>query len=547
MFNAIVNFLKREGGFSFWKNIIFISTLSGMADAGLLAIINSASNTAQDEGLNYNFFAIYIVLFLIFYTTKSYSLKHASIEIEKIIKDARDRISKKIMKSELVTMERLDSSSLLTRLTRDTAIISQASFQITGAAQSTIMIFFAMLYILTISKSAFFIIVATSTIITITYFSFSKEFTKNLMNVDKIEESFIGSLTSIISGFKELKMNSYKRGKVIEHHTEILNNLTDSKIKISDLFVTAIMYAEIFLYLLLALIVFVLPHLTTIDSPTIIKLTAATIFIIGPFGMIVGIIPMVSKTDTAIRNINNIEKILDEKNKNLSSTDMIDEEIVDFNTIELKDIEFYYLDSNTKDKLFAIGPINLTIKKGEIIFIIGGNGSGKSTLVKTLLGLYTPQKGHISIDDDIIDIYNYQSYRDLYSIILGDFYLFDRFYGLEDIDKKLVNRLLKEMQLNSKTRFIDGKFTNVNLSTGQRKRLALILAILEDKHIYVFDEWAADQDPEFRKYFYNTILVELQKRGKTVIAVTHDDAYFNIADRVFKIDYGQMSEYKGIV
>ena len=544
MFDALVKFIKREGDFSFWKNIIFMATLSGFANAGLLAIVNSASNSAQDEGLNYRFFAIYIVLFLIFFITKRYSLKHASIEVEKIIKNARDRISKKIIKSELVTMESLDPSSLFTRLTRDTAIISQASFQITGAAQSVIMIFFAMLYIFSISKMAFFIIIATSTFITLTYFSFSKEFTKNLMEVDKIEEGFIGSLTSIINGFKELKVNSYKSKKVIEQHSMILNELTDSKIKISDLFVTAIMYAEIFLYLLLALIVFVLPHLITMESTTIIKLTAATLFIIGPFGMIVGIIPMVSKTDTAINNIDDLEKRLDEQNRNIPSVDENSEEIEKFETIELKGTEFYYLD-NMGDKLFSIGPIDLTIKKGEIIFIIGGNGSGKSTLVKMLLGLYTPQKGSISINDEIVDRYNYQAYRDLYSIILGDFYLFDRFYGLEDVDKKLVNRLLKEMQLSSKTKFIDGKFTNINLSTGQRKRLALILSILEDKPIYVFDEWAADQDPEFRKYFYNTILKELQAKGKTVVAVTHDDAYFEVADRVFKIEYGQMTKYKG--
>ena len=544
MFDALLKFIKREGDFSFWKNIIFMATISGFANAGLLAIVNSASNASQNEGLNYRFFAIYIVLFLIFFITKRYSLKHASIEVEKIIKNARGRISKKIMDSELVTMESLDSSSLFTRLTRDTAIISQASFQITGAAQSVIMIFFAMLYIFSISKMAFFIIIATSTFITFTYFAFSKEFTKNLIRVDKIEEGFIGSLTSIISGFKELKINSLKSRKVIEQHTTILNELTDSKIKISDLFVTAIMYAEIFLYLLLALIVFVLPHIITMESATVIKLTAATLFIIGPFGMIVGIIPMVSKTDTAIQNIDNLEKKLDEKSRELPSIEINNEEFEEFRNLELKDIEFYYLD-DMGDRLFSIGPINLSVNRGEIVFIIGGNGSGKSTLVKALLGLYIPQKGKISVNNDMIDRYNYQAYRDLYSIILGDFYLFDKFYGLEDIDKVLVNRLLDEMQLSSKTKFIDGRFTNINLSTGQRKRLALILSILDDKPIYVFDEWAADQDPEFRKYFYNTILKELQAKGKTVIAVTHDDAYFEVADRVFKIEYGQMTEYKG--
>ncbi len=540
MFDTLISFLKREGNLSFWKNIIFMTGLSGLSNAGLLAVVNSASNSAKKDGVNFRFFAIYVVLFLIFFITKRYSLKNAAIEVEKILRDARDRISRKIMKIELITMEKLDSSSLFARLARDTAVISQASFQITGAVQSVIMIFFAMIYIFSISKIAFLIIIVISSIITVTYLSFTKEFSKTLLKVDKVEEGFLSSLTAIINGFKELKINSHKGRKVFEKHIEILNNLTNSKIKISDLFVTAIMYGEVFLYILLATIVFILPNLVSMDSATVVKLTAAILFIIGPFGMVVAIAPMVSKTDTAIKNIYDLEKKLDENDRE-EFIDKDFEEIQDFKTIKLKNVEFHYVNDNGEN-LFSIGPINMTIKKGNIIFITGGNGSGKSTLIKTLLGLYYPQKGDIFVDDQKIDKYNIQSYRDLFSIILGDFYLFDRFYGLENIDKKLVNQLLNEMQLSGSTKFIDGRFTNTNLSSGQRKRLALILSILEDKPIYVFDEWAADQDPEFRRYFYTKILKNLQAKGKTIIAVTHDDAYFNTADEVLKIDYGRMIE-----
>ena len=538
MFNTLIGFLKREGDFSFWKNIIFMTTLSGLSNAGLLAIVNSASNSAQKDGVNFRFFAIYIVLFLIFFITKRYSLKNAAIEIEKILKGARDRISRKIMKIELITMENLDSSSLFTRLARDTAVISQASFQITGAVQSVIMIFFAMIYIFTISKIAFLLIITITTIITITYLSFSKEFSRTLLKVDKVEEGFLNSLTSIISGFKELKINFHKREKVLEEHMGILNNLTNSKIKISDLFVTAIMYGEVFLYILLAIIVFILPNLTSMDSATITKLTAAILFIIGPFGMVVTIAPMVSKTDTAIKNMYDLEEKLDISSSDTSTDERLGE-FDDFSTIKLEKVGFDYL-SDRGEKLFSIGPIDMKIKKGNIIFITGGNGSGKSTLIKTLLGLYTPQRGEIQVDDKVIDKSNIQAYRNLFSIILGDFYLFDRFYGLENVDEKLVNQLLEEMELTKSTKFIDGRFTNINLSSGQRKRLALILSILEDKPVYVFDEWAADQDPEFRRYFYTKILKNLQAKGKTIVAVTHDDAYFDTADEVLKIDYGRI-------
>ena len=157
-----------------------------------------------------------------------------------------------------------------------------------------------------------------------------------------------------------------------------------------------------------------------------------------------------------------------------------------------------------------------------------------------MLNLYYPTGGEIVVDDNSIDEYNRSSYRDLFSIILNDFYLSKEIYGIDKIDYRLIKKLLKEMGLNNKTKFVNGAFTNIALSTGQKKRLALIVSILEDKQIYVFDEWAADQDPEFRKYFYETILKRLQEQGKTVIAVTHDDKYFNLADKIYKMQDGRM-------
>jgi len=177
---------------------------------------------------------------------------------------------------------------------------------------------------------------------------------------------------------------------------------------------------------------------------------------------------------------------------------------------------------------------------------VGGNGSGKSTLIKLLLGLYFPHKGSISCDNKEIVDQNYAQYRDLFSIVLTDFHLFDKLYGVQEDNSSKVNKLLEKMGLSSKTAFVDGAFTNLDLSTGQRKRVALINSILEDKQIYVFDEWASDQDPEFREYFYNTLLKELKAQGKTIIAVTHDDKYFGIADKIYKLTYGKLSKFENI-
>lgn len=184
--------------------------------------------------------------------------------------------------------------------------------------------------------------------------------------------------------------------------------------------------------------------------------------------------------------------------------------------------------------------MNLVITAGEVLFIVGGNGSGKSTLMKVLTGLYPATAGELRVDGRSLGPENVAAYREMYSPIFSDFHLFSRLYGLLDVDDQAVLDLLRQMQISDKTSFQNGRFTKRDLSTGQRKRLAMIVALLEDRPICLFDEWAADQDPEFRRYFYEELIPSLKRRGKTVIAVSHDDRYFHCADRVVTLEYGKI-------
>lgn len=543
MFNTLIDFLRKEGNLSFWRNIIWISMLTGASSAGLITLVNQAGESASNSEINFQLFAIYIVMFLLYYITKQYAISKASEEIESLIHITKERISHKIISSELLEMERLNPSTLLTRLSRDTSVISQASFQITSASQSSIMVVFSLLYIFSISAMVFFTLIITVALVVYSYLLYVQRYNRQLGQLNMIEEKSLHSFTSILNGFKEIKINSKKSRKLMDDHDKNLNNLLELKLENSKATTGLILYADIFLYSLLGLIVFIVPHLSSLDDTTITKLTAITLFIIGPFSMIVTTIPMVSKTDVAIKSLNDLENYLDQSPKNVELIKEEEETLQNFKTLSIQNINFHYSNHNN-EPIFTVGPLNLTIQRGETIFIVGGNGSGKSTLIKVLLGLYFPNNGEIVVDDETILEYNYQSYRNLFSIILTDFHLFKRLYGIENINKKAINQLLVEMQLHKKTKFIDGSFTNTDLSTGQRKRLALIVAILENKPIYVFDEWAADQDPEFRKYFYEVILKRLKEEGKTIIAVTHDDAYFHLADHVYKMNYGQLSPYQ---
>ncbi|WP_336082383.1 ATP-binding cassette domain-containing protein [Nocardia sp. SSK8] len=188
---------------------------------------------------------------------------------------------------------------------------------------------------------------------------------------------------------------------------------------------------------------------------------------------------------------------------------------------------------------FRLGPIDLVFEPGQISFIVGGNGSGKSTLAKLITGLYVPRTGSLSLNGERIDHDNIEWYRQNSSAVFTDFHLFEDYLGFDrpGIDEE-VQRYLDELQIAHKVTVRDGRLSTVDLSQGQRKRLALLTALLEDRQIYVFDEWAADQEPRFREVFYREILTDLKRRGKTVIVITHDDRYFDCADQLVKLDFG---------
>ena len=181
------------------------------------------------------------------------------------------------------------------------------------------------------------------------------------------------------------------------------------------------------------------------------------------------------------------------------------------------------------------------MRSGELIFIVGSNGSGKSTLAKLMTGLYAPQSGEILLDGLPVNETNIEWYRQHFATTFADVYLFDRYLGLEDrqLDPE-IQKYLQEFQLDRKVRVTNGVLSTIDLSQGQRKRLALLTAFLEDRPIYLFDEWAADQDPAFREIFYAQMLIELKKRNKLVIVITHDDRYFHLADRILKLNYGRV-------
>lgn len=536
---TIFHFLKRENDKPLRK-LLLLTGVSGLASAGVLALINTAAQGAVEDKVNFSSLLMFVAIVGIFITSQKFILTEGIILIEEVLHNVRIRLSDKIRRTDLLNIELIGKAEIYNRLTQETTLISQMAAYLVTALQSAIMLVFILGYIGYLSLMAAIMLVVLIFVGVIIFQKNNKKVMSELVETNKAEIKYFVALTDILDGLKEVKLNRKKSGELFSHYENISSLVQKLKVKTGYLFSVNMVFSQAFIYVILGAIVFVIPQLNESFSKETISITTAMLFAIGPLTSLVSMIPPYEKVNLAVTHIYNLEDELD-KQVNNDEVQPINGEnrFTGFSKIDLKGLYFEYHNRENNES-FSVGPIDLTINKGETIFLIGGNGCGKTTLLKALTMLYKSQSGNIYVDDKLVDNSSFLEYRELFSAIFYDFHLFDKLYGLENIDPGRVNDLLKLMQIENKTEFKENRFTKLNLSSGQRKRLALIVTFLEDKPIYIFDEWAADQDPQFKNYFYEELLKKLKNEGKTVIAVSHDDRYFDLADRVIKMDYGKI-------
>ena len=253
--------------------------------------------------------------------------------------------------------------------------------------------------------------------------------------------------------------------------------------------------------------------------------------------MILDSIPSVVKGNVALQAIRRLA-LNEDETEHVSC----EQKLISFNSLSLVDTQYQYPEQNGEAG-FVLGPVNFKVEKGELVFLVGGNGSGKSTLAKILTGLYSPTSGDVLLNEEKIIPDNSDHLRSCFSAIFPNFFLFSDVVDDEgsSLDDEKISHYLKRLAINNKVSVTQGNLSTTSLSQGQRKRLALVLLYMENRQVLLLDEWAADQDPTFREVFYRELLPELQKAGKTIIAISHDDHYFDIADRIYKLDCGQLN------
>ncbi len=363
---------------------------------------------------------------------------------------------------------------------------------------------------------------------------------RNVKLSRELENKFMKSFLDILDGFKEIHMNPKIGRDIFDRKIwKISNESYANNTKAYTSFLNMEITGEVLFYALIAFIL-IFNSLFSNESPgSIVNFVFILFYLLGSINTLMHIIPTLVTAKIASKGIYNLKKDLSDDR---FQTNIEKEEIskIEFEELIVSDLVFsYVVEKNNED--FAIGPLNFTIKRGEIIFIYGGNGSGKTTFINALLGISKSNSGTIRFNGTELSTTNYEEYRTLFSVVFSDFYLFEELYGFDNISESEVNDYLKMFELNEKVSFKNNSFSSINLSAGQRKRLALIISLIRSNPILVLDEWAADQDPSFRKKFYTQIIPELTSRGFSIIAITHDDTYYNVSDKLYKMEFGQLS------
>lgn len=520
------------------RGIVSMAVLSGICNAGLLAIINAGAQSASYEALNARYLGLFAISISLYILAQRYIFGHSSEIFERVVERIRIRLSDKVRTAELIALEHIGKSEVYAKITQQTSIISQSQMALVSAMQASLMIVFSAMYIASLSLIAFVLTVLMVAVGASIYLSREQETFRYIDLSSSKEVELFDAITHTLDGFKEVRLSTPRSEGLAAHIREVSGELRELRVRTDALYNGNYIFATSFFYVLIGIVTFLLPRLVPTYTAVITSISAAILFIIGPLSTLVSGIPAYTKASIAAGQIAQVERELDRYSA--TGAPAAAERTPPFPpapALHVREVEFSYLDREGNE-LFAVGPLNLTVEPGEILFIVGGNGSGKSTLLKLLTALYQPDRGTVLAGGIAVTRGNVQRYRELFAVIFGDFHLFDRLYGMGGVDESRVAELLRRMQIDDKTSFTGGRFTNLDLSTGQKKRVALVAALLEDKPVYVFDEWAADQDPEFRRFFYEELLGDIRGSGKTVIAVTHDDRYFHVADRVVRMEYG---------
>jgi len=537
---SFLQLVRREMHGSLPK-LLFMSGLGGISTAAILGAINSG----LQNGSTLWAATLFIVALFLFIKTQSYVTITTTAEIVAIIHKIRIRLMDQIRHSELLSIEDVGRARIVAAITSDTAVLTQASNMLAFTVQGAVLIVFVAIYVAFLSVAAILTTIVVVSIAAVIFHQKNRRLVSEKQRAAAWERRLFDRLTDFLDGFKEVRLNSARSADLFADAVDVSRTAANIKINTQAETFRMIVTSQISMYVLLGAVVFVAPQFSdTLGGAALTKTTTALMFIVGACFGLVQSIPILLNANASADRLVQLENTL----RATAAQPREIPTVKRFDKIEMRNISFRYVDKFS-EAAFKIGPIDFTLQPGELVFITGGNGSGKSTFLRVLSGLYPADSGEIILDGRHIDNSTREEYRALMSAIFFDYHLFRRLYGVPDPDPGEVNRLLGLFRLSEKTGLVEGEFRTLELSGGQRRRLALIVSLLEKRPILLLDEWTAEQDPEFRRKFYDELLPDLMKAGATVVVITHDDRYLDELDlpaRRIRMDEGKIVEQRTI-
>ncbi|HED6594100.1 TPA: multidrug ABC transporter permease/ATP-binding protein [Campylobacter coli] len=522
--------LLKQNKFKFISFLLFSFISSAVGVLTLIFINDYLLKNTQNIPILY-----FIALLIVFFLSSTIVELGLSVFGQNFIFKMQRRVVKQILDTPLLKVAKVGKARILASLGSDVRNVSFGLLRLPDFLQSSILILCTSVYLCYLSPQIFTLcaiwIIVVFTINNFLMMKVYAYFRKARENDDALQNNY----QNILDGHKELLINRYRAKLYYEDEFE--NNARSKKKNntLGNLFNNlSSNFTNVALLALVGVEFYLALEFKWASAAEATTIALSILFLRTPLVSMIGSFPTLLLAKIALDKIAKLE--LDDYKEHFEKTNFIK----DWRQISFKNTSFSYDDN------FHLNPVNLELKKGELIFLIGKNGSGKSTFCMLLTGLFKPSEGEIFIDDMKIDDNNLDVYRSLVSAVFSDFHLFTKTLAKEKFaDEEKITSWLEFLELKGKTRVEDHELVLTKLSTGQKKRLAMLIALLEERDILVLDEWAADQDPVFRRFFYKKLLPLLKEQGKTIFAITHDDAYFDSADRIFLAEEGNISELKG--
>lgn len=541
-----------EGGGGTWSTLIrfmaglslttiVLASLAGLVTGGsraaLLAVINTAMNGGgAAAGKHTTTFVALAAALLVSHVVSRLLLIRLS---QDVIFDLRMKLSREILAAPLHKVEATGTARLLSVLSDDVGSLAGALLTMPTMVIHFSTLLVCLIYLGWMSLTVLGSLLAVMALGALSYHLIMSQGLNRLRKSREDLNRLFGYFRAATEGNKELKLNAQRRQAFISESLEGTgSSYRKNSVVGRSIYAMAESWGQFLFFGYIGILLFWIAGMQSMDREALTGYTLIILYLVIPLEMLLMTIPQFAAAKVAVENIRRIGLSLRHSTSERSVGRVKPQ--TDWKKLELDQVAKSY---SGKERGFRLGPVSLTFEPGELVFMMGGNGSGKSTFGKLLTGLYFPDGGEIRLDGEVITDANRDRYRQHFSAVFADFYLMEGLQGLEAPGMgETARSLLKRLQLDHVVEIENGVFSTTELSTGQRKRLALLTAFVEDRPFYVFDEWAADQDPDFKKIFYTEILPEMKSRGKAVLVITHDEKYAHMADRLVKLDYGRITE-----